>query len=160
VYIYALPQNKKRTNVDTQYPVSMLSIWFQQQSLWKIMTCWRPLLLLTNSKRQSSPCKQTSVLDWMVSIWVFTNILGHICGQEVYQAGSQWLANNVFSPLANSTYIMLIPKGDTNVSMKDWRFIVLCNVVYKIVAKVLANRLKQVLDMRISINQLTFVLGR
>jgi len=78
----------------------------------------------------------------------------------VYQAGSQWLANNVFSPLANSTYIMLIPKGDTNVSMKDWRFIALCNVVYKIVAKVLANRLKQVLDMRISINQLTFVLGR
>lgn len=57
------------------------------------------------------------------------------------------------------TNIALIPKGDSHVSMKDWR-VALCNVVYKIIAKVLANRLKGVLDKYISDNQSAFVPGR
>lgn len=57
------------------------------------------------------------------------------------------------------TNIALIPKGDSHVSMKDWR-VAFCNVVYKIVAKVLANRLKGVLDKCISDNQSVFVPGR
>ena len=55
------------------------------------------------------------------------------------------------------TNIALIPKGDSKVSMKDWRPIALCNAVYKIFAKVLANRLKLVLDKCISDSQLAFV---
>jgi len=82
------------------------------------------------------------------------------CGHEVYQEGCHWLESGAFPPHVNYTNITLIPKGDSQTSMKDWRPIALCNVVYKIVAKVLANRLKQVLDKCISINQSAFVPGR
>jgi len=72
----------------------------------------------------------------------------------------EWLSTGTFPSNLNMTNIALIPKGDSQVSMKDWRPIALCNVVYKIVAKVLANRLKLVLDKCISDSQSAFVSGR
>jgi len=41
--------------------------------------------------------------------------------------------------------------------MKDWWSIALCNVLYKLVAKVLANRLKKILHKCISESQSAFV---
>jgi hypothetical protein len=60
----------------------------------------------------------------------------------------------------NMTNISLIPKGEKQTSMKDWRPIALCYVLYKVIAKVLANRLKKVLSKCISLNQSAFVPGR
>lgn len=60
----------------------------------------------------------------------------------------------------NQTFITLIPKGKHPVKLEDFRPICLCNVIYKIVAKLLANRLKNILDEVISLTQSTFVLGK
>jgi hypothetical protein len=84
----------------------------------------------------------------------------NMCGSEIYEAGCSWLAQGIFPPKLNSTNITLIPKGDVQETMKDWRPIALCNVLYKIISKVLANRLKLVLDKCISDNQSAFVPGR
>jgi len=58
------------------------------------------------------------------------------------------------------TNIALIPKGSSQTSRKDWRPIALCNVLYKLILKVLANRLKVILQKCISDNQSAFVLDR
>jgi len=72
-----------------------------------------------------------------------------------------WLVRyRTISPNLNITNIALIPKGSTQVSVKDWQPIALFNVLYKIISKVLANRLKKVLPKCISDNQSAFVPGR
>jgi len=44
--------------------------------------------------------------------------------------------------------------------MRDWHPIAICNVLYKIILKVLANRLKEVLSQCIFDNQSACVPGR
>lgn len=61
---------------------------------------------------------------------------------------------------ANNSFIILVPKKAKLESMKDLRPIALCNVIYKIAAKVCANRMKSMLEGLISSAQSAFVPGR
>jgi len=58
------------------------------------------------------------------------------------------------------TNITLIPNGNSQLNMKYWRPVALCNVLYKLISNVLANRLKAVLSQCISDNQSAFVPSR
>lgn len=57
----------------------------------------------------------------------------------------------------NSTYITLVPKIRNPSKVGDFRPISLCNVIYKIVAKTIADRLKTIMPLIISPTQCTFV---
>ena len=59
----------------------------------------------------------------------------------------------------NHTVITLIPKVLNPTSLKQFRPISLCNTMYKVIAKILANRLKGVLHCCICKNQSAFIPG-
>lgn len=60
----------------------------------------------------------------------------------------------------NSSFIILIPKFDNSQGLNEFYPISLIRCVYKVLAKVLANRLKQVIHSVISERQSTFVARR
>jgi mannosylglycoprotein endo-beta-mannosidase len=60
----------------------------------------------------------------------------------------------------NSTFLVMIPKKNNAVSFNDYRPISLCNLIYELVSKVIANRLKPFLEKGLSAEQLGFLKGR
>ena len=62
-----------------------------------------------------------------------------------------------FERSLNASFLSLIPKKNNAINIKDFRPIRLVGNVYKLLSKVLANRLRQVLDKLISESQNSFV---
>jgi len=84
----------------------------------------------------------------------------NLCSDDIFKECCGWLDTGHFPLDLNITNIALIPKGSMQVSMKDWRPIELCIVLYKIISKVLANRLKKVLLKCLSDNHSAFIPDR
>lgn len=60
----------------------------------------------------------------------------------------------------NESFIALIPKQEKATSPDIFRPIELCNVIYKIISKVISNRLKPLLPTLVSEEQTGYVEGR
>lgn len=73
-------------------------------------------------------------------------------GSDICSACCSWLAQAIIPPTISNTLLVLIPKCVNLVHVKDFRPIALYNVLYKILSKALANRLKRVLNKIISPN--------
>ena len=73
---------------------------------------------------------------------LFYQKIWYVVGDNVVLAVLDFLNNGNMLSEINHTNIVLIPKVKNPEKMSDFRLISLCNVIYKIISKVLGNRLK------------------
>ncbi|KAL2246372.1 UNVERIFIED_CONTAM: hypothetical protein Sindi_2905400 [Sesamum indicum] len=83
-----------------------------------------------------------------------------IVGHEVTSVVLDFFTTGRILKQINTTLLALIPKVHSPMSVSDFRPISCCNVLYKIIAKLLVQRLSEILDKLISSCQAAFVPGR
>ena len=83
----------------------------------------------------------------------YWNTVGH----DVLLATLSILNSGTIPPNINHTFISLIPKTKSPETAKDFQPISLCNVIYKLISKTIANRLKKCLPKLVSESQSTFL---
>nr|KYP51642.1 Transposon TX1 uncharacterized [Cajanus cajan] len=103
----------------------------------------------------SSKCPGPDVFNFkfIKAFWETLNV-------DICRFMSEFHANGKFPRGSNSTFISLIPKKANPQNLEDYRPISLVGCMYKILSKVLANRIKRVLLSIIDERQSAFLEGR
>eukprot|EP00253_Pinus_taeda_P026822 PITA_26822 len=83
-----------------------------------------------------------------------------LLGEEILKVVEESRTTGSIYHAINSTFIALIPKTDHPSTFDEFRPISLCNVLYKIISKIIANRIKPILSRHISPQQFAFLEDR
>ncbi|KAL5575135.1 hypothetical protein UlMin_016834 [Ulmus minor] len=83
-----------------------------------------------------------------------------IVGEEITAACLGFVNGGLPLGSINETIITLLPKIKNPTRITEFRPISLCNVLYKIISKMLANRMREVMNSVISQEQSAFIPGR
>ncbi|XP_073066025.1 uncharacterized protein [Primulina eburnea] len=79
---------------------------------------------------------------------------------DLIRVFDEFFQDGIVNAVTNETYICLIPKKNEARKVNDFRPISLTTSLYKILAKVLTNRLRKVMTITVSENQSAFIQGR
>ncbi len=94
-----------------------------------------------------------------VSPWLFFQQCWRVVEADVLAVFDEFHEFCSFEKSLNTTFLALIPKKQNASNIRDFRPISLIGCMYKMVAKVLTNRLKTVLENLVSETQNAFVGG-
>lgn len=100
------------------------------------------------SNKSPGPDRYTS--EFFKSTW-------DIVGKDVVAAVQYFFVKGFLPKGLNTTILPLIPKREEARAMKDYRPISCCNLINKVIAKIMANHLKIILPRFINLNQYAFV---
>lgn len=88
---------------------------------------------------------------------IFFQTFWDIVGGDVVALVQNWWRGNIRFNDINKTCMSLIPKCNEPKSMTEFSPISCCNMIYKIISNVLANKLKSFLGDIVSLNQSAFI---
>lgn len=90
----------------------------------------------------------------------FFQLFWLIVGNSVKAEVKSIFISGVVLEYLNKTLITLIPKCKSPESLNNYCSISLCNIIYKLVTKIIVGRIKHMLPSLVSSLQTAFVLGR
>ena len=96
----------------------------------------------------------------MAILLIFFKVAWSIVGEDVVAAVLHFFQTGYLLSAFNSTIITLVPKKQNPNSIRDFRPISCCSVIYKYITMIIANRLNQYMPKLISNNQSAFIAGR
>ena len=108
--------------------------------------------ILKSMQKEKSPGPN----GWTVEF--FLHLFDSLGGDLTTVVKESRIPSSVYQPF-NATFLTLIPKSDHPSSFNDFFPISLCTCLYKIIAKVIASRLKPFLSKNISAEQFGFLDG-
>ena len=138
--------------LDTQHPILNNE---EQAYLDTNITINELFLALKSLNKDSSPGSDGLTPLFYLTFWMMVKT-------PLFESLNTSIENNSLSLSQRRAIISLLPKskGDELRYLKTWRPLSLTNTDYKLLSKVLANRLQKVIKKLISINQVGYVAGR
>ncbi|KAL3675882.1 hypothetical protein R1sor_025830 [Riccia sorocarpa] len=103
--------------------------------------------------KEKSPGIDGVVVEILILSWHFMK------DDCIMMVRKVWMAQKLL-PRDNRGVIKLIPKTEDTMWLKNWRPITLLTTTYKIIAKIIAGRLKQMLPGLVNRQQTGFIAGR
>ncbi|KAA0056004.1 LINE-1 retrotransposable element ORF2 protein [Cucumis melo var. makuwa] len=110
-------------------------------------------LTLKSFAKNKAPGPDGFTMDFLQKSWSFMK-------QNICDIFKDFHSNHTINKVVNETLITLIAKKENCETVADFRPISLTTAIYKLIAKALADRLKQTLPDTISESQMAFVKGR
>jgi hypothetical protein len=109
--------------------------------------------VLFSMPQHKSPGPDGYTVEFFIHAWP-------VLGKDFVIAIQSFFLKGFLPKGVNTTILALIPKKQEVSGMKDYRPISCCNVLYKVVSKLMANRLKEILPASIAPNQSAFIKDR
>ncbi|XP_019255176.1 PREDICTED: uncharacterized protein LOC109233767 [Nicotiana attenuata] len=125
----------------------------QQQQLLQAVTPEEICQIVKNLPNDKAPGMDGYPPEFFKEFWP-------IIGQEVIEAVQQFFQTGKLLKKINCTTVTLISKVKNPSYVKEFRPIACCSTMYKIIAKLLTNRLKLVVDLLVGHSQSAFIEGR
>jgi hypothetical protein len=91
---------------------------------------------------------------------IFFKLFWDVVGEDMWNFIKIAFKKGYYDPKVCETFIVLLPKGESQRTFKDFRPISLCNVAYKLISKIIMARLRSFLDEVVSPLQNSFIPGR
>ncbi|XP_026451484.1 uncharacterized protein LOC113351764 [Papaver somniferum] len=140
-------------NWNLYFPNSRLHHVEENESLTRIPSNEELFATLKSMENWSSPRPEGFQVGFYKIQWATV-------GDDVCNMVKRFFQTRHILKQINQTYISLIPKKKKCTCVADYRPIGLCNTSYKIISKVLVNRMKPMMEKLISPYQAAYVSGR
>ena len=109
-------------------------------------------LALQSFQKDKSPGPDGWTIEFFIELY-------ELLGDDILKVVENTRLSGRIPAYFNSTFIALIPKVDNPKTLHDLKLISLCNCIYKVILKIIARRLKDILSEHILAEQFGFLKG-